>query len=119
MYVHTFIQGKLYSGEILRMPQDVTIERLQIEEYFNNDINTQSVIFADIKSEFLLLEKGYTDLDNLDISIKLQLKVNIFNEVTALQVLSEYTSNSMKQIFSSLKKNVSTPPYNKSTTSNR
>lgn len=87
--INSFIEGYLYQGIMYRTSEEVVIERAKVIEYLNKtkgDLGL-NLVPQTIEQEFLTL---HLDLTKLDYDIQLQLKISIFNKVTAQQVIEEY-----------------------------
>ena len=87
MLISMIIEGTLYQGFAYRSPLEVTLERSKVAEFFSEEKNKAEVLISDIRSSFLMLNIDTTKLPD---NFKLQQAINVFNTVTADQVLYEY-----------------------------
>ena len=88
--VNKIINGTLYQGLMLRTSDEVIVERMKVAEYFSDDPENVNIILQTLTQSFLMFD---LDTSNMPISLQLQMKINIFNRVTADQVLDEYNKN--------------------------
>ena len=88
--IFEFINGILYEGIIYRTITEVTLERMKVAELFANSDDDSEVVVQNLKQSFLSF---FLDEKKLSDNVRLQLKINIFNKVTAEQVLKEYNKN--------------------------
>ena len=86
----------LHQGIIYRTPIEVTVERAKIAEYLSKDGKGEDVYSQSISQEFLAL---YFNTSEMDTNTRLQLKISIFNKVSAEQVLQEYENKASTDIY--------------------